>query len=313
MTAILYALSGGLFSLAAAQPVPVILDTDLGGDIDDTWALCMLLGCPQVDLKLVVTAFDDTHAKTRLAAKILEAVGRTDVPIGTGMKTSDAKLNQAKWLGDYSLDRYPGTVHEDGVGAMVDAINASKGPITLLVIGPQTNIPEALKRDPAIAQKARLVSMAGSVHVGYNGKPGRCPEWNVRADVAAARTVFTAPWEIVMAPLDSCGILRLKGERFAKVADSKAPLARAVIENYRNWTPYSRYPEGESSVLFDTVAAYLTFDDAFCKMETIKLSIDDQGNTVPDDKGRPVRCAMDWKDRAAFEELLVRCLSSAAE
>ncbi|HEO71595.1 MAG TPA: nucleoside hydrolase [Candidatus Hydrogenedentes bacterium] len=302
-------MAGPVCVLLAAQPVPVVLDTDLGSDIDDTWALCMLLGCPQVDVKLVVTAFDDTDAKTRLVAKLLDRLGRTDIPLGKGIKTSDRELNQAGWLGDYSLDDYPGALHEDGIQAMVDTINATKPPVQLVVIGPQTNIPAALKRDPSIAEKARLVSMAGSVYKGYNGQDGRSAEWNVRADVAAARAVFDASWEIVMAPLDSCGILRLTGERFARVAASSNPLAKAVMENYVAWVHRKRYPEGESSVLFDTVAAYLAFDEKHFTMETIRLSIDDDGNTVPDENGRPVRCAMDWADRGAFEELLVECLT----
>ena len=65
-----------------------------------------------------------------------------------------------------------------------------KEPVTLLVIGPQTNLQEALKRDPGIAKKARIVAMAGSVEIGYNGKQGRDPEWNVFKDIQAARAVF---------------------------------------------------------------------------------------------------------------------------
>jgi len=291
------------------RPVPLILDTDIGGDIDDTWALLMLLGCPQVDLKLVVTAWDDTEAKTRLVAKILERVGRTDIPVGTGLKTSDAALNQAQWLGDYDLAGYGGTVHEDGVQAMVEMLRASPEPLTLLAIGPQTNLREALRRDPGIANKARLVSMAGSVQVGYNGKPEPDAEWNVVADVPAARAVLAAPWDITWAPLDSCGTMILSGERYAQVRDSERPRAKAVIENYDHWTPRPNYPPDASSVLFDTVAAYLTFDETLCRMETVHLSISDDGRTVPDEQGRPVSCALGWNDRDAFEELLVGALT----
>ena len=179
-------------------PVPVILDTDIGGDIDDTWALLMLLGSPQLDLKLIVTAVDDTEAKTRLVAKLLEKVGRTDIPIGTGVKTSDRKMNQAKWLGDYDLSNYPGTVIEDGVQATIDLLKTAPVPITLLVIGPQTNIKEVLRREPSIAAKARVVAMAGSIEIGYRGKKRRAAEYNVARDVEAARAVFAAPWEITI-------------------------------------------------------------------------------------------------------------------
>ena len=292
-------------------PVPVILDTDIGGDIDDTWALLMLLGSPQLDLKLIVTAVDDTEAKTRLVAKLLEKVGRTDIPIGTGVKTSDRKMNQAKWLGDYDLSNYPGTVIEDGVQATIDLLKTAPVPITLLVIGPQTNIKEVLRREPSIAAKARVVAMAGSIEIGYRGKKRRAAEYNVARDVEAARAVFAAPWEITIAPLDVCGTLVLSGDRYARVEESDQPRATTVIQNYDMWANRHRHPEGSSSVLFDTVAVYLTFDDALCDMKTVKLAIDDKGRTVPAENGRPVRCALKWKDRDAFEELIVKSLTGS--
>jgi inosine-uridine nucleoside N-ribohydrolase len=293
----------------SSAAVPVILDTDIGGDIDDTWALLMLLGCPQVDLKLIVTAVDDTETKTRLVAKMLEKVGRTDIPIGTGVKTSGRKLNQAKWLGGYDLSTYTGTVIEDGVQATIDLLKTATDPITLLVIGPQTNIKEALRRDPSIAGKARVVAMAGSISIGYKGSKRRAAEYNVARDVEAARAVFAAPWEITIAPLDLCGTLILSGDRYAKVKGSEQPSAVTVIENYDLWANRHRHPEGSSSILFDTAAVYLTFDDALCQMKTVNLAIDDKGRTVPAENGRPVRCALKWKDRDAFENLLVKSLT----
>ncbi|HNR34198.1 MAG TPA: nucleoside hydrolase [Candidatus Hydrogenedentes bacterium] len=311
MIALLCAWPGYLCCVAAATtPVPVVLDTDLGDDIDDTWALAMMLGSPQIDLKLIVTASDDTVKKTRLVAKILEAMGRTDVPLGRGVKTSDQPIHQEKWLGDYQLDQYKGRVHEDGVQAMIDCIRQSPVPVTLVVIGPQTNIRAALEREPAIAKNARVVAMAGSVEIGYNGKQGADPEWNVIKDIPAAKAVFAAPWDIALAPLDSCGTLILRGDRFAKVAASSDPKAATVIANYRDWVHYEKYPKDESSVLFDTVAAYLAFDEALCEMKTVELVVDDKGFTRPSEKGRPVRCAMGWKDRAAFEDLLVKALTT---
>ncbi len=313
MSALLCVLPGYLCCMAAAgSPVPVILDTDLGDDIDDTWALAMLLGTPQVDLKLIVTASDDTAKKTRLVAKILEALGRTNVPLGQGLKTSEQPIHQEKWLGDYRLEQYKGKVHTDGVQAMIDVIKQSPQPVTLLVIGPQTNIREALERAPEIAKNARVVAMAGSVEIGYAGKQGADAEWNVIKDIPAAKAVFAASWDITFAPLDSCGTLILRGERFAKVDTSKDSKAATVIANYRQWANYDKYPKGESSVLFDTVAAYLAFDEALCEMKTVKLMIDDKGFTKTSEEGRPVRCAMRWKNRDAFEELLVNTLTSFA-
>jgi inosine-uridine nucleoside N-ribohydrolase len=121
--------------------------------------------------------------------------------------------------------------------------------------------------------------------------------------------VFAAPWPIVMAPLDVCGTLQLKGEPYRRLSESEHPLASTVIANYDAWSNRKKYGADESSVLFDTVAVYLCYDDAFCEMETVKLSIDEKGATVVDEaKGRPVVCALGWKDRAAFEALLIDSL-----
>jgi inosine-uridine nucleoside N-ribohydrolase len=289
--------------------VPLILDTDIADDIDDTWALLMLLGMAQVDLKLIVTAVDDTETKTRLVAKILQRVGRTDIPIGTGVKTSDRKINQLAWLRDYDLSTYPGTIIKDGVQATINLIKSTPEPVTILVIGPQTNLKEALRRDPSIAANARIVAMAGSVAIGYEGKNEPDAEYNVARDVEAARAVFAAPWDITIAPLDVCGTLVLSGGRYNAVKTSQSPRARTVIENYDLWTHRKKHPEDTSSVLYDTVAAWLTADDGVCQMETVKLTVDDKGRTVPTETGRPVRCALKWNDRDAFEELLVATLT----
>ncbi len=78
---LLVSLSFCLFAGAThAGPIPVILDTDIGDDIDDTWALAMLLGMPQLDLKLVVTDYGNTSERTRLVAKILQRAGRSMLP-----------------------------------------------------------------------------------------------------------------------------------------------------------------------------------------------------------------------------------------
>ncbi len=299
-----------LFCLSAVQgATPVILDTDIGDDIDDTWALCMALGSPDIDLKLIVTAVHNTPVKARLVAKILERAGRTDIPLGIGKKTKETPINQEKWLGDYSLDQYKGKVYQDGVQALIDTIQAAREPITLCAIGPLTNLAEALKRDPSIAAKARLVLMFGSVRIGYGGKSTPDPEWNVVCDVPAAQAVFAAPWDITIAPLDTCGTLKLEGEDYTAVAKSETKLARIVVENYDQWVNRGQYAKDSSSILFDTQAMYMTRSTDFLTLETVKLSVNDKGMTIEDPNGRPVHCALGWKDQAGFKKALTGALT----
>ena len=69
-----------------AERIPVILDTDIGDDIDDTWALAMLLRSPQLDLKLVTTTYGKSEYRAKIIAKMLTVDNRTDVPVGVGRR-----------------------------------------------------------------------------------------------------------------------------------------------------------------------------------------------------------------------------------
>ena len=175
------------------------------------------------------------------------------------------------------------------------------------------NIKAALERSPEIAQRARFVGMHGSVRLGYGGKPKPDPEANVVSDVAAAQAVFTASWPMTITPLDTCGLVRLTGENYRKVAESTDPLARAVIENYEIWRragdPKAKEPATASSVLFDTVAIHLARSQEWLRMEELPLVVTDDGFTRIDPKGKRVACAMAWTDQAAFERMLVERLT----
>jgi len=71
--------------------IPVILDTDIGLDIDDIWALGLLLSCPELDVRLITTTSGNTIIKAKLVAKFLEIADRTDIPIGIGPKQNNSK------------------------------------------------------------------------------------------------------------------------------------------------------------------------------------------------------------------------------
>lgn len=300
------------------MPIPVLLDTDIGTDIDDAWALAMLLASPELDLKLITTVSGETDYRGGLCARMLAVAGRRDVPIGLGiggpLRVPPAMQGQPQggWAGVRDLEDHP-TVHADGVQALVDAIDASPEPPVVLAIGPLTNIAEALRRAPRIAGRARFVGMQGAVRVGYlPGSPPR-PEYNVLADPDAARAVFAAPWEKTITPVDTCGSVVLRGEAYARFAAHAGArpqsLAAAVLETYRLWLPaVGRNPDrwrDRSTVLFDTVAVYLAFSEAGLAMETLPLAVRDDGLTALDPAGDPVRVAAAWTDYPAFEALLV--------
>ncbi len=138
----------------------------------------------------------------------------------------------------------------------------------------------------------------------------------MKADITACQQAFTAPWEVTIAPLDTCGIVVLRGDKYARVRDSHDPLLQALIENYDLWAENAawfaeekRHKREQSSTLFDTVAVYLAVTDQFCRMETLPIRVTDEGMTVVDPAAKKMRVAVDWKDLAAFENWLVARLT----
>ena len=296
--------------------IPVILDTDICDDIDDTWALALLLQSPEFDIKLITTAVGDTPAKTKVVAKLLETAGRMDIPIGTGLTTADMNQGhrQDEWVKDFDLSKYAGKIHPDGVQAMIDTIMKSPEPITLIAVGPLPNVAAALERDPNIAKKTRFVGMHGSVHRGYGGRAQPQREYNVVSFIKASQTVFTADWDMTITPLDTCSLVSLKRDKYKKVFDSANPVAKAVIENYRAWLKSGKMNEADvnvkSSTLFDTVAVYLAMSSDLLEMENLGIRVTNDGMTAIDEKAKKVNCATKWKNLGAFEDFLVERLTS---
>jgi len=295
--------------------IAVILDTDICDDIDDTWALVMILQSPEFDIKLITTAVGDTTARTKVVAKILQIAGRTDIPIGTGVAIGDMKKGhkQDAWVKDYDLSKYPGKIYPDGVQAMIDTIMNSPEPITLIAIGPLPNVAAALEREPNIAKKARFVGMHGSIRWSFNNKSKPQQEYNVASFIKASQAVFTADWDMTITPLDTCGKVTLHGDKYKKVFDCNSPMARVVIENYREWAKKGNKNEAQvesrSSVLFDTVAIYLAMMKRdFVVMENLGIRVTNDGFTAIDGKGKKVNCATNWKNIGAYEDFLVERL-----
>lgn len=292
-------------------PTPVILDTDIGDDIDDTWALGFLLRSPELDLKLAVGDHGKCLYRAKLLAKFLAVAGRSDVPVGIGLDVNvHGEGPQAAWVADYDLNRYQGKVYPDGVRALIDTIMASDRVVTVIALGPLPNIKAALAIEPRIAGQARFVGMHGSVKRGYGGSKEPSAEYNVKQDVAACQAALSADWPIVITPLDTCGLVHLTGDRYNRVSRSTHPVASAIIENYRLWSKAQArqgqtFPfETKSSTLFDTVAVYLAFSESRLRIEEMGISVNDQGFTVPDESGKSMRVALDWTDKEGFEQVL---------
>lgn len=303
---------------APKKPLPVIFHSDIGGDVDDTWALLFLLRRPELDLKLVVTEGENAIYRGRLVAKLLMLAGRHDVPIAIGPDGRDEPGAQSGWIGDFKLSDYPRAVTTDGAKAIIDTVMASKREVTVIGTGPATTLADALTRAPEIAKKARFVGMFGAVRQGY--APGSAPEveYNVKCDPKALRTVLGAGWPCAITPLDTCGRFMMDAADMAALYASPDPFARAVVANSEAWLPNAPWMakgfdlRAHSSILFDVVAVVMAYDTGSLVMETLPIAVRDDGLTVIDAGGPPIQVATGWRDMAAMRAALVKTLTERA-
>lgn len=183
-------------SQAPLQKQLVLIDTDIGDDIDDAFALALALRSPEIDLQAVTTVFGDTQLRARLAAHILKVFGREDVPVAAGIATPlrskqrPSGAAQAAIVDDTAI--FPNICVLSGPELIVQIALAHYGQLILLCIGPLTNLATALRMEPRLFMAIRRVIMMG----GTSGYP--FPEWNVRSDTRAARIVLGAGIPITM-------------------------------------------------------------------------------------------------------------------
>ena len=307
---------------ADSDATPTVLATDIGSDVDDTWALAQLLRTPELDLELVLTETGEAAYRGSVAAKLLERANRSDVPVGLGVdfgEMDDDERHQGPWVENYDIGNYPGTVQDDGVAEFRRLVDEADEPVTVVSIGPTPSLAAALQDDPEIAESCRFVGMHGSFYRGYDGDEEPSAEANVRIDPDAFRAVLDAPWrDVLLTPLDTCGLVTLTGDRYNRVwRSTDDPLVRSVIESNCvfaprvPWWPYEDFTR-QSSTLFDSVAVYLAVDESFVETRTEIFDVTDDGFTEPDSDGEfEARIALEWRDLDAFEAYLVDVLLEA--
>lgn len=189
------------------KKTPIILDTDPG--IDDAVAIAAALFSPEIDLQLITTVAGNVSVEktTRNALQLLH-FWQADVPVAQGAATPFTRplRDAASIHGESGMDGYDFPAHDrqtlnvPAFQAMYERLMASPEPLTLVTIGPLTNIALLLTHYPACTAKInRLVMMGGSAGRG-NFTPNA--EFNIAIDPEAAARVFESGIEIVMCGLD---------------------------------------------------------------------------------------------------------------
>ena len=261
-----------------AATAPVILDTDIGTDIDDAYALAALMHRGDLELLGVTTVSGDAVARARLAAKFLARGGGkwAKVAVYAGTSTAAQYMKQADWAAGYRS----ASLHESGaVEFMRKSIEARPGRVTLIAVGELTNIAALLQSHPGIAGKIKAISvMGGSVKRGY--APGSQPEaeWNIKSNAKAAQVVFNSGVPLRVAPLDTTADLVMTPEMRAELFAQGSAITDALAALNSIWRHTNTW-KAENPTLFDVLAVALVNDDHY-SLTRLHLAVTDQGMTT---------------------------------
>ena len=271
----------------------IVLDTDIGTDIDDAWALGYVLKSPVFELLGVTVSDGDTEQRARLACKLLSRLGRTDVPVAVGRKTpaipADRIDYQFSWAEDFR-DYKP--IATPAVDFLADVIRRNPNQLTLIAVGPLHNIGDLVRQHPDVVPLVkRVVLMGGSIGANQFSATA-VPEWNVKLAIPEAQAVYSAAWPVTIVPLDSTSYIKLEDNEREALRKAGTPLVVALETLLRLWTdrPASRMTLHDQLALAEAQHP----GRFFARCEGMPLRVDGEGYTRVDPAaGHPVTVCLE--------------------
>src|SRR5216683_1938857 len=238
--------------VCAAQSAPekILIDTDIGDDVDDAFAVALALRSPEVEILGITTTFGDTETQTK------------------------SNFTQRRYAEGGHLARGS---HPEAVSFSLDQIRKNPGQITLVAIGPLVNVGGLIDKDAETFRKLkRVVIMGGSVERGYGDPYGAPtppqPEWNIKNDIRSAQKLFASGVPIYMMPLDSTQ-LKLDEVKRTFLFRQGTPLTDALTLLYHQWGQ-------ETPTLFDPMTIAFIADAKLCPVQAMRIWVDDRGMTL---------------------------------
>lgn len=279
----------------------VILDTDIGDDIDDAWALAFVIAHKNFEPLGITVAHGNTPARAKMACKMLHLTGRGNIPVYVGRRTEQKEYShQFIWAEDFAAKQPEAKKAADFI---VETVKKNPGEVTLVAVGPLQNIADALRKEPQLGKLVkRIVLMSGCVY-GTAEKQTPIAEYNVYSSVADSQLVYGAGLPLTIVPLDSTTYVKLSDAERERLRKVSSPLTFALEVLYRLWLekPQSHMTLHDQLAVAETAAPGRFFG----KVETLPISLDDKGFTrVDSTKGKPVAVCLQPK-RDTFMEYYV--------
>ena len=265
----------------------IILDTDIGDDIDDALALTFAIMTSKIELLGVTTVFKNAEQRAELACCVLETLSRPEIPVYAGIGKplfesipdwETVVANHHPRQMDVLKKQAPSIKPQAGraVDFIIDTIMNGDGDITLVPIGPLTNIAAAFIVEPRLAQKAKICLMGGVTNALQ-------AEWNILCDPDAAHVVFRTGVPTTMVGLDVTRKCVMTDAQVEAIGAVDRPINQICFELIHLWGGANPKPR---PTLHDPLAVAMVTDPTFCEQREMRIETEIRadhlrGATVP--------------------------------
>jgi len=289
-------------SATPVAPEKIIIDTDIGDDVDDAFAVALALRSPELQILGISTTFGDTETRARLLDRMLGETGHSDIPVAAGAPTSVNNVFTQRHYAEGG--HFARASHPKAADYILEQIRRYPGQITLVAIGPLVNVGALIDQDAATFGKLRrVVLMGGSIErrygdMGYSKPRGPEPEWNIKNDIPSARKLFASGVPIFMMPLDSTQ-LKLDEVKRDMLFRAGTPLSDVLTILYHQWgyvTP----------TLFDAMPVAYMVKPELCPVKAMRIRIDDEGYTRTEPGPPNAQVCLDSDPEAFFRYYIPR-------
>jgi purine nucleosidase len=284
------------------SPEKIIIDTDIGDDVDDAFAVALALRSPELQILGITTTFGDTETRAKLLDRLLAETGHSDIPVAAGAPTEVAGTFTQRAYAEGG--HFARASHPQAVEFILEQIRKDPGQITLVAIGPLVNLGALIDRDQETFRKLhRVVLMGGSIarrygDLGYFPDRGPEPEWNIKNDIPSAQKLFASGVPIFMMPLDSTQ-LKLDEVKRAILFQAGTPLTDALTLLYHQWGQ-------ETPTLFDAMTIAYILNPKLCPTKPLHISVDKRGYTRTGPGSPNAEACLDSDPEAFFRSYIPR-------
>lgn len=264
------------------RPRKIIIDTDPG--VDDAMAIMLAVKSRAFDIKAVTTVCGNTTIDntTRNAQYILNTVNADNIPIYSGAEkplrrrlVTGVVMGQSG-LGGIKPDDTP-LLTNDASEKIAEIVEQNPNEVTIVAIGPLTNIAQAISDRPQVMEKAKeLIIMGGAITIP--GNKTSAAEFNIFVDPDAAKTVFEFPIKKTLVPLDICYQTLFALKDFEKITDPA--LRNVLLEMVKPYIENLKADENvDGAVMYDVLTIYYLLDANNCGTYSANIQVEDQDSS----------------------------------